>query len=120
MNKRYVQTPRFNAAGISTASILALIVVMAASVSLPAHAEYRCGSPSSQTDVRACELASHDAPDQLRLFIQRTSSIYGLYFYDYVRTTDFDRWEVARREDQAPSLAAVEAGPGASKAAVSE
>jgi len=114
MKKRYDQTPRFNAAGISTGSILALIAVMAASVSLPAHAEYRCGSPSWQADVRACELARRDAPDQLRLFIQRTSPIYGLYFYDYVRAADFDRWEAARREDRPPSLASVE-GHGASK-----
>jgi hypothetical protein len=120
MNNRYDLAPRFNAAGISTGSILALILIMGASVSAPAHAEYRCGSPSSPADARACGLAKHDGPDDLRHFIQRTSPIYGLFFYDYVRAADLDRWEVARQEDPARSVAALDAGQGASKAHVAE
>ena len=107
MSKRYEPTPRFNAAGVSTGSILALILVMAAAVPVTARAEYRCSSPSWQADVRACELAKHSAPDELRLFIQRTSPIFGLYFYDYVIAADFDRWEAARQEDRTTSVAAV-------------
>ena len=117
MNNRYDQLPRFNAAGLATGSIPALIVAMAAAVSVPAHAEYRCGSPSSQEDRHACELARRDAPDELRLFIQRTSPIYGLYFYDYVSAADFDRWEAARQDEEARSIAAVDGRSGASKAA---
>jgi hypothetical protein len=108
MSKRYDPTPRFNAAAVSTASILALIVAMAASVPVTAHAQYRyrCGSPSTPEDLRACDLVKHDRPDELRRFVQRTSSIYGLYFYDYVRPADFDRWEAARQEDRTTSVAA--------------
>ena len=105
MSKRYEHTSRLNAAGVSTGSILALIVAMAASVPLTAHAEYRCVSPSGQENVHACELAKRAAPDELRLFIQRTSPIYGLYFHDYVTAADFDRWATGRREDRATSVA---------------
>ena len=106
MSKRYEHTPRFNPAAVSTGSILALIVAMAASVPMTAHAEYRCASPSTQQSVHACELAKQDAPDKLRLFIQRTSTIYGLYFYDYVTAADVDRWALAPRENKETSVAA--------------
>lgn len=108
-------TPRLNAAGVSTGSILALIVAMAASVPLTAHAEYRCVSPSGQENVHACELAKRAAPDELRLFIQRTSPIYGLYFQDYVTAADFDRWATGRRESKATAVAAVVPTERASK-----
>jgi hypothetical protein len=106
MSERFDPTPRFNAAGVSTGSILALIVTMAASVPMTAHAEYRCASPSSPEAARACELVKHDTPDELRRFVQRTRSIYGLYFYDYTRPADFERWETARQQDRATSVAA--------------
>ena len=67
---------------------------LAATVSMGAHAEYRCNGQPLPEEKRACELAKQ-GPDQLREFIQRTRSIYGLYFYDYVTAADFDRWEVA-------------------------
>lgn len=107
MSKRYEHTSRLNAAGVSTGSILALIVAMAASVPLTAHAEYRCVSPSGQENVHACELAKRAAPDELRLFIQRTSPIYALYFWDYVTEADSDRWATVRQENKATSVAAV-------------
>jgi hypothetical protein len=72
---------------------------------MAAHAEYRCKAPSMPEDKRACDLAKQGRPDELRWFIQRTSSIYGLYFYDYVTPTDFDRWHAARRDDRARSIA---------------
>jgi hypothetical protein len=106
MNKPYAPAPRFNAASVTTGSILALIVAMAASVPLTAHAEYRCDAPSTREDARACELVKHGAPDDLRLFVERTSSIYGLYFDDYVTSADVDRWQAARLEDRATSVAA--------------
>jgi len=107
MSKLYDPTPRFNAASVSTGSILALIVAMAASVPVTAHAEYRCNSPLTPEDAHACELVKHDAPDELRHFVQRTSSIYGLYFDDYITGADVDRWQAARQEDPATSVAAV-------------
>jgi hypothetical protein len=106
MSKPYAPSPRFNAAGVTTGSVLALIVAMAASVPLTAHAEYRCGSPSTPEDARACELVKRAAPDELRLFVQRTTSIYGLDFNDYVTSADVDRWQAARLEDRSTSVAA--------------
>ena len=82
--------------------------ILAAGVSLSAHAEYRCKAPPTLEDARACELAKTAGPDALRRFIQRTSSIYGLYFYDYVAAADADRWSTARRSDGAQTIAAME------------
>jgi len=77
------------------------VAALAASVSMGAHAEYRCAAPPTQEDKRACELAGVDRPDELRLFIQRTSPIYGLYFYDYVTEADVGRWYSAQRSEEA-------------------
>jgi len=108
MSKRSLQLPRLNFASLTPGPIRALTVaVVAAGVSVAAHAEYRCTSPSSPEAQRACELARQNSADALRQFVQRTSSIYGLYFYDYVRPADVDRWQAARRDDAAPSVAAV-------------
>jgi hypothetical protein len=96
MSKRYEQTPRLNAAGVSTASILALIVAMAASVPVTAQAEYRCGAQSTPAERHACELAKRNTPDELRRFTDPAFSNFGLYFYDYVSTADVERWEAAR------------------------
>jgi hypothetical protein len=112
MNEHYCKSHRFAATGATLNAILALI----AAVSVPAHAEYRCGSPSLQEDRRACELAKRDAPDDLRRFIQRTSSIYGLFFYDYVSGADFNRWEAVRRAGSERSMKAVDGRSGTSKA----
>jgi hypothetical protein len=90
-----------------TRQISIALAAFAASVSMGAHAEFRCKAPAEHEDVRACELARMDRPDELRLFIQRTSVIYGLYFYDYVNEADFNRWDAARRSEQARSIAAV-------------
>ncbi len=75
-----------------------------------AHAEYRCATPAQLTNAerRACELAELDRPDQLRQFIERTSSIYGLYFYDYVSQRDVDRWDSARGPEKARSIRAAD------------
>jgi hypothetical protein len=81
---------------------------LAAGLSLSAHAEYRCKAPPTFEDARACELAKTAGPDALRRFIQRTSSIYGLYFYDYVADADVDRWSTARRSDEAQPIAAMD------------
>lgn len=77
------------------------VAAFAACVSMGAHAEFRCAVPPTPEDKRACQLARVDRPDELRLFIQRTSPIYGLYFYDYVTEADVNRWYVAQRSDEA-------------------
>jgi hypothetical protein len=84
------------------------VATLAACVSMGAHAEFRCNLPPAPEDKRACELARIDRPDELRLFIQRTRSIYGLYFYDYVTEADVNRWYAPRRSEQARSIAAVD------------
>jgi hypothetical protein len=99
MNKPYEQSPRFNAAGLATGSILAMIVAMA--VSTAAHAEYRCSTPGSLTlwEVRACELARQDTPDALVQYIHRMNTINaGLNIDDYVGKADAERWELARQK----------------------
>ena len=105
MNKRTDRLPRVNRARAVTASMLALVLAMAAGVSATARAEYRCGASALQEDRRACELAQRDSPDALRQFIDRTRGIYALYFYDYVTDADADRWETARKDEKAPSTA---------------
>ncbi len=84
------------------------VAAVAASVSVGAHAEHRCKAPPTPEDERACERAAMDRPYELRLLIQRTSSIYGLYFYDYVTEADVNRWDVARRSEKAQSITAVD------------
>jgi hypothetical protein len=76
------------------------IAALATVVSVAARAEYRCDASTLPEEKRACELVKQ-GPDALRRFIERTRSIYGLYFYDYVTQADFDRWETARRIDGA-------------------
>jgi hypothetical protein len=65
----------------------ALVVISAAfGISAPgsAFAEYRCDHPQRVDDRRACEYAQQ-GPAALRRFVERTQSIYGLYFDDYIR-----------------------------------
>jgi hypothetical protein len=89
-------------------SVSFAVAVLAASLSSGARAEFVCNAPSTPEDKRACELARQDRPDELRLFIQRTSSIYGLYFYDYVTEANVNRWTAADRSEKARSIAAAE------------
>jgi len=42
-------------------------------------------------EKRACELVKQ-GPDVLRRFVDRTRTIYQLYFYDYVTEADWNRW----------------------------
>jgi hypothetical protein len=108
MSKRHLPLSRLNLANPAAGPIRALTVALVAGVCATAHAEYRCTSPSSPEAQRACELARQNSSDALRHYIQRTGSIYGLYFYDYVRPADFERWDAARRDDAAPSVAALD------------
>jgi hypothetical protein len=82
------------------------IVLAAFLAPIAAHAEYFCNPPPSQADKRACELAKLDRPDELRFFIHRTRAIYGLYMGNYVTEKDMERWDVARRSEEARSIEA--------------
>jgi hypothetical protein len=84
--------------------IFPAVAAVAATLCISAHAEYRCSAPPRPEDKVACDLARQDRPDELRLFIERTASIYGLYFNNYVSEEDVDRWNLARRHDERPSL----------------
>ena len=74
-----------NASKKARTVLLAAGAASALAVSLGAQAQSRCSAPPTQADQRACRLASAGRLDELRRFIQRTQSIYGLYFYDYVK-----------------------------------
>lgn len=41
-----------------------------------------CSAPSGVVERRACEYA-RKGPEALRRFVERTRTIYGLYFWDY-------------------------------------
>ena len=86
--------------------ILFAIAALAATISATAQAEYRCNAQALPEEKRACELVKQ-GPAALRIFIEATRSIYGLYFYDYVQQADFDRWDAAPRAGEAPSHVAV-------------
>ena len=105
MNKRDVRSARFTSRPQVTGSLLAIAV--SACVSLPAYAEYRCDSTRTldRAERHACELAKRGAASALRLFIQRTAGIYGLYFYDFVAPADFDRRSPMRSNGKPVSVA---------------
>lgn len=50
-----------------------------------AHADYKCANPNGSIEQRACAMAAA-GPDTLRRFVERTRGIYGLYYWDYMRT----------------------------------
>lgn len=60
-------------------------------VGLEARAEYRCDSPSTSIDARACEKAA-EGPAALRQFIQRMRVIESLDFNDYVDEARLIAW----------------------------
>ena len=107
-------SPRPDAAGHATRSILAMIAAMG--ISTAAHAEYRCSTPGSLTvwENRACELARQDAPSALIHFIHRLNIINaGLYIDDYVGKADAERWELARQKTRLQPLGSANANSSA-------
>ena len=46
-----------------------------------------CTKPNGSIEQRACAVAAA-GPEVLRRFIERTRSIYNLYYWDYVRTDE--------------------------------
>jgi hypothetical protein len=98
MNTIFARISRCSATGVATASILVLILAMAASViPVPAHAEYRCANPEQLTheEKQACELARQDSPAALIQFVNRTKRIYDLYVDNYISNADVERWDRA-------------------------
>jgi len=87
------------------------IAAFATIVSATARAEYRCDAQALPEEKRACELVKQ-GPDALRMFIDRTRAIYGLYFYDYVTDADWGRWDAARLTGEARSKVAIRQDDG--------
>jgi hypothetical protein len=83
------------------------VAAFAASACMAAHAEYRCNGNALPAEQRACELAKQ-GPDALRMFVDRTRGIYGLYFYDYVTEADVSRWHAEGRNEPAQPIRAVD------------
>ena len=60
-------------------------------LSTPAHAEFRCNSPTVTFDRTACEKAK-EGPDALRRYVQRMEGIAHLQFSDYVNEARAAEW----------------------------
>jgi hypothetical protein len=61
---------------------LAAAIVLATTLVPPAHSAVDCANPQGTGEARACEKAAQGATE-LRRFIERTQSIYLLYFGDF-------------------------------------
>ena len=62
-----------------------LLLTAIAVTPISAQADYKCAKPNGSIEQRACVMAAA-GPEVLRRFIERTRSIYSLYYWDYVRT----------------------------------
>ena len=67
-----------------TLCVLSAGFVLAAAPLLSARAANRCDMPQVGLDARACAVAVQGSTE-LRRFIERTRSIYNLYYWDYAR-----------------------------------
>ena len=83
------------------------VAAFAATACMAAHAEYRCNGNALPEEQRACELAKQ-GPDALRMFVDRTRGIYGLYFYDYVTDEDVNRWQATTQSASARPMPAAD------------
>ena len=68
-----------------------LLVPAMALLSTPAHAEFKCNSPTWTFDHSACEKAK-EGPDALRRYVQRMEGIANLQFSDYVDEARAAAW----------------------------
>lgn len=71
----------------------------AALIASTALATPRCEAPTFPYDRIACEKAKV-SPEALRRYIDRTRSVYMLYFWDYMSESDLDKYHAQR---QAPT-----------------
>ena len=76
-------------------AVVSAILLAAAS----AHAQYRCDTPATSVDRRACE-AAKESPQALRQFIQRMQPVQSLQFSDYVNEATLSAWEARERAQQ--------------------
>lgn len=91
---------RLNAWSSAAALVLGTFATTAA-VATP-----RCEPPNLPGERMACEKA-RESPESLRRFIERTQSIYSLYFWDYMSEADLDKRTAQRQtESETPRVAA--------------
>jgi hypothetical protein len=67
-----------------TIAVVALLAGVAIAPQ-PVLAASRCDKPNGMIEQRACAKAAEGA-DALRRFVERTRSIYGLYYFDFARS----------------------------------
>jgi hypothetical protein len=68
----------------------------------------RCEPPNLPGERMACEKAK-ESPESLRRFIERTQSIYSLYFWDYMSEADLNK-RAAQRQAQSETSRAAASG----------
>lgn len=103
-----------------TRALFRLVGLVALCTAGAADAEYKCTSPTTPLDRRACA-AAQQSPAALRHFLQRMQSIESLYFYDYMTDAQLLAWRAAQVDAarhahtaEAPSaLAAIVRAPSA-------
>jgi hypothetical protein len=90
----------------SLPAVAVALVVVATMIPAPALADHRCDAPRSTIDQRACAKAA-EGPDALRRFVERTRTIYALYYFDYARgdTSAVSATEHVRVSDATPAAA---------------
>ncbi len=104
-----MNTFRFHSGARVRVPALAALLALSSLISSNATAATRCEAPTSRVDRVACEKAK-EGPDALRRFVQRTQSIYGLYFWDYMTAVDLER-HYARQQVRPPEQAAGDEQP---------
>lgn len=82
---------RIRSSAWSAATALVLGVATTAAVATP-----RCEPPNLPGERMACEKAK-ESPESLRRFIERTQSVYSLYFWDYMSEADLDKRAAQRQ-----------------------
>ena len=69
---------------LKTMGLLSAGMILAVAPLLSARAANLCDVPQVGPDARACAAAAQ-GPTELRRFVERTRTIYGLYYWDYAR-----------------------------------
>jgi hypothetical protein len=77
----------------------AIGMVLIAGVAATAQAEYRCDTPATHRDRRACE-AAQEGPQALRRYLLQMSwHGHSMQMQDYVSPALAQRWEELARDD---------------------
>jgi hypothetical protein len=90
---------------MKNAALLASLAMALAAAAQPAVAANRCDNPGDVAVRRACEYAAQ-GPDELRRFVERTQSLYQLYYWDYAQpaATETAKSDATRVASNAPAV----------------